>query len=139
MVLKKLNHELPMFHGASPEIFRRASELKKRMTRTEKILWLALRRKQVCGKRFRRQHPIAKFIVDFYCHECKLIIEVDGGIHNTTEQRERDSRRTLELEQLGLKIIRFSNEQVLYNLTETLEEIVKKVNIVSIKQKEENK
>jgi very-short-patch-repair endonuclease len=116
MVIKKTNIEKPMFFGASPEIFRRASELRKRMTKAERNLWSALRKKQICGKRFRRQHPIDKFIVDFYCHECKLIIEVDGGIHNKPEQREHDIGRTHDLEQLGLKIIRFTNDQVIFHL-----------------------
>ena len=128
MVIRKTNIEKPMFFGASPEIFRRASELRKRMTKAERILWSALRKKQICGKRFRRQHPIDKFIVDFYCHECKLIIEVDGGIHNNPEQREHDIGRTYDLEQLGLKIIRFTNDQAIFHSIETLEEIEKNIN-----------
>lgn len=73
--------EKEMFFGASPKIFQRATELRKNMTEAERILWSALRRKQLSGKRFRRQHPIETFIVDFYCHEARLVIEVDGGIH----------------------------------------------------------
>ena len=130
---------MPMFHGASPEIFKRASELRKKMTKAESILWSALRRKQLCGKRFRRQHPIDKFIVDFYCHECKLIIEVDGGIHNLPEQKEYDEGRTYKLKQFGLKIIRFTNDQVKYHLTETLEEIKKNLNIAIPQQGESEK
>ncbi|MCD4696087.1 MAG: endonuclease domain-containing protein [Bacteroidales bacterium] len=113
-----------MFYGASPVIFKRASELRKNMTEAEKILWSALRRKQILGKRFRRQHPISTFIVDFYCHETKLIIEVDGSIHNVEEQKEYDLGRNEELEQLGLKIIRFTNEQVFQNLDQVTKEIV---------------
>ncbi len=139
MVLKKTNLEMPMFYSASPEIFRRASELRKNMTKAESILWSALRRKQLYGKRFRRQHPMDKFIVDFYCHECKLIIEVDGGIHNLPEQREHDEGRAYELKQLGLKIIRFTNDQVIYNLTETLEEIKKYLNLTLPQQRENEK
>ena len=114
-----------MFLGASPEIFKRAIELRKNMTGTEKILWSALRRKQLSGKRFRRQHPIETFIIDFYCHEARLVIEVDGGIHLEKEHKEYDSGRSNELEQLGLKIIRFTNEQIKNNLNEALREIEK--------------
>ena len=120
-----------MFFGATPEIFRRASELRKNMTEAEKILWSALRRKQLLNKRFRRQHPIDCFIADFYCHEAKLIIEVDGGIHQTVEQRERDEGRTFELEQYGLKVIRFTNERVLKDKKKVLEEIRKEVEVRS--------
>ena len=139
MAIKNTNLEMPMFFGASPEIFRRASELRKRMTNAEKVLWSAIRRKQICGKKFRRQHPIDKFIVDFYCHECKLIIEVDGGIHNNPEQREHDIGRTFDLEQLGLTLIRFTNNQVILHLTETLEEIERIINLVSMKRGEDKK
>ncbi len=114
-----------MFFGASPEIFKRASELRKNMTEAEVILWSALRRKQIKGKRFRRQHPIERFIVDFYCHDSRLIIEADGGIHKALEQKEYDIGRSIELEKFGLKIIRFTNEQIKNNLAETLEEIEK--------------
>jgi very-short-patch-repair endonuclease len=110
-----------MFYGASPEIFKRAGELRKNMTEAERKLWSLLRKKQVEGKRFRRQHPIKSFIVDFYCHECKLIVEVDGNIHNFEEQKEYDAGRTYELEQLGLKVIRFTNNQVLKQSEKVIE------------------
>ena len=124
-MLKRENIEKEMFFGASPEIFKRASELRKNMTEAEVILWSALRRKQIKGKRFRRQHPIERFIIDFYCHDSRLIIEADGGIHKALEQKEYDIGRSIELEKFGLKIIRFTNEQIKNNLAETLEEIEK--------------
>jgi very-short-patch-repair endonuclease len=105
--------ESEIFYGASPEIFKRAGELRKNMTEAERKLWSLLRKKQVGGKKFRRQHPVKTFIVDFYCHECKLVVEVDGNIHQLEEQKEYDNERTYELEQLGLKVIRFTNDQVL--------------------------
>ena len=77
-------------YGASPEIFKRANSLKKEMTPAEKILWGELRNSKLDGHKFRRQHPIGKFIVDFYCHEKKLVIELDGGIHNNVDVKERD-------------------------------------------------
>jgi len=83
------------------------------MTRAEKILWSKLRKKQIDGVIFRRQHPIDIFIVDFYCHKHQLVIEVDGGIHNLPGVSERDEGRTYELEKWGLKVIRFTNEEVI--------------------------
>ncbi|MFL0682758.1 MAG: endonuclease domain-containing protein [Algoriphagus aquaeductus] len=106
-----------LFYGASPEIHRRARELRKQMTPAEKKLWDILKGKSLSGFKFRRQHPIKKFIVDFYCHELKLVIEVDGSIHNQKDQAEYDLGRTFELEELGLKVIRFRNEEV-FDLTE---------------------
>ena len=64
---------------------------------------------------FRRQHPIAKFIVDFYCHELMLVIEVDGSVHDSFLQKERDINRTTELENFDIKVIRFTNNDVIKN------------------------
>lgn len=133
MLLKKENIVKEMFYGASPEIFKRASELRKNMTKAEKLLWSALRRKQILGKRFRRQHPINSFIVDFYCHEAKLIIEVDGGIHNLPEQKEHDTGRSHELEQFGLTIIRFTNTQVFQNLDKVIKNIEDNMQLIKEK------
>jgi very-short-patch-repair endonuclease len=127
MIYRKENIEKEMFYGASPEIFKRASELRKNMTDAEKALWPALRKKQIQGKRFRRQHPVSKYIVDFYCHQSKLAIEVDGGIHNKTEQKEHDTGRSYELQQLGIKVIRFTNDQIFQNLNEVIKEIEKHI------------
>jgi very-short-patch-repair endonuclease len=93
------------------------------MTASETIMWNELRRKKIKGLRFRRQHPIKNFIVDFYCHEKRLVIEIDGGIHNHIEIRERDEGRTMELEILGLKVVRFTNEEVQNNLSSVLKTI----------------
>ena len=75
------------FYGASPEIFRIASELRKNMTDAEKLVWEKVRKKQILGLRFRRQHPIDKYVVDFYCHSTRLVVEIDGGVHLTYETR----------------------------------------------------
>jgi len=112
-----------MHHNASAYIFGNARKLRDNMTEAEKMLWEALRLKRLSGYKFRRQHPIGKFIVDFYCHEVKLVIELDGGYHNGEEQKEYDSFRTKALEDVGLNEIRFTNEQVYNNLDEVLEEI----------------
>ena len=111
------------YFGASAEIIRRARILRKSMTFSEKKLWSYLRKKQLNGIRFRRQHPISKFIVDFYCHSQKLVIEIDGSIHQQEFQRERDENRTFELQEYGLKVIRFDNETVLNNISKVISEI----------------
>jgi phosphoribosylformylglycinamidine synthase len=92
-------------------------------TEAEDALWQAVRNRQVAGVKFRRQHSVGPFIVDFFSPDHDLIIEVDGGIHTETEQADYDAGRTLELEKLGYRLIRFSNEKVLRSLSTVLQEI----------------
>lgn len=115
--------EAAFFFGANAEIFKRAGELRINQTAVEKILWEELREKKINGLRFRRQHPISNFIVDFYCHRKKLVIEVDGGIHRDREVKEKDECRTIELEKLGLTVIRFTNEEIETNIGEVINKI----------------
>jgi very-short-patch-repair endonuclease len=110
--------------AAKPDIFEKAKELRKSMTEAESYLWKKLRRRQLNGLKFRRQHPLDIFIADFYCHEKKLIIELDGGIHDSIEQSEYDDGRTFELEEKGFKIIRFRNEEVFNDLEKVLAKII---------------
>jgi very-short-patch-repair endonuclease len=91
-------------------------------TLAEKQLWQRLKNKQLLGLKFRRQQVIDRFIVDFYCHEVKLVIEVDGEIHNYTQVE--DAIREEFLESLGLRVVRFKNEDVLFRIEGVLEEIV---------------
>ena len=102
-----------MHAGAKPEIFRFAKEMRKNPTESEKALWDILRKFRFKGYIFRRQHPVDIFIADFYCHKLKLIIEVDGEIHDSDQAMEYDDGRSAELEKYGLKILRFTNDQVL--------------------------
>lgn len=103
-----------MWKGAPPEGFSKAQSLRNRMTDAEIVLWNELKGNRINGYKFRRQHPIHFFIVDFYCHKLKLIIEIDGKYHETKEQKEKDEYRTKLLQEYGLKVIRFTNEEVLY-------------------------
>ena len=112
-----------MWKGATPRIFSNAKKLRDNATDSENILWEALRNKRLDGYKFRRQHPLAIYIADFYCHELKLVIEVDGGYHQTKEQLILDNRRTDDIEFQGLKLIRFTNEEVTFNLEEVLTKI----------------
>ena len=107
-----------MFVGASPLIFQRAVELRNKMTEAEKILWEVLKSKKLGGYKFRRQHSILKFILDFYCHTAKLGIEIDGENHNLKDQKFYDDDRTEILKEFGIKIIRFQNVDIIENLEE---------------------
>ncbi len=89
----------------------RAKELRREMTAAEAVLWEQLRGDKLSGLHFRRQQVIDGFIVDFYCHECALVVEVDGDIHDV--QQDYDAQRQAHLLGRGLSVIRFSNEQVL--------------------------
>lgn len=111
-----------MHFGAVRKLFEYAQLLRDNPTPAEKILWEKLRQNQL-GEKFRRQHPIKEFIVDFYCHKLKLIIEVDGSIHNIPEVADLDTGREYELNELGLKIIRFSNEDIFNNLTDVIQKV----------------
>ncbi|MFA5995148.1 MAG: DUF559 domain-containing protein [Patescibacteria group bacterium] len=95
-----------------------AKKLREKQTTAEYILWQQLRRKQINNAKFKRQHPIGRYIADFYCRKAKLIIEVDGLIHE--KQIERDQARDLYLLQLGYTVLRFSNNQVINNINEVL-------------------
>jgi very-short-patch-repair endonuclease len=99
----------------------RARQLRKSMTDAELALWARLRRRQVHGHKFRRQHPLGGYIVDFVCLDEKLVVEVDGGQHD--EQREEDARRTRCIEQKGFRVMRFWNHQVLGELDAVTEAI----------------
>lgn len=91
-------------------------------TPAEEKLWQKLRNKQLLGFKFRRQHSIDRFIVDFYCGQANLIIEVDGSIHEYTQME--DAIRQEFLESLGFRVIRFRNEEVLNSLEGVLEKIL---------------
>src|SRR5690606_17922301 len=79
----------------------------------EQLLWSKLRRKQLGGLQCYRRKPLGGYVVDFYCHSAKLVIELDGSQHYEPEQQEYDKQRTMLLNAMGLKVIRFPNDQVL--------------------------
>lgn len=109
-----------MYYGASQETLEKAKSLRKAETIAEKLLWEQLKSKKLNTYKFRRQHPILQFIADFYCHELKLVIEVDGEIHNLPKNKEYDENRTAELERFEIKVIRFSNYEIENNMNEVL-------------------
>lgn len=115
-----------MFNNASHLVFELAKDLRRNMTDTEKLLWNHLKA-GVQGLKFRRQHPIGIYIADFYCHKIKLIVEIDGSIHNLKDVKENDKKREDDLRGWGNTIIRFTNENVFKNLDRVHAEINKTV------------
>ena len=115
-----MNHK-PRIRGTTPEIEQAARRLRKNLTPAEAVLWQALRNKQLAGLRFRCQHPVGNFILDFYCPACKLVVEVDGKIHD--RQIDYDDARSSKLAEYGYRVLRFSNERVIDDLPEVLAEI----------------
>ncbi|WP_452228759.1 endonuclease domain-containing protein [Lacinutrix sp. MEBiC02404] len=97
--------------------------LRQRLTPAEAYLWNQLKARKFKNKRFTKQHSIGYYIVDFYCAELKLIIELDGEVHNNALQMEKDNERTKYLENLNYKVIRFENRMVFDNLSSVFMEI----------------
>src|SRR5258706_10402671 len=95
--------------GAIGKLYQYGRELRQSSTKPEKILWDCLRNRKLDGLKFRRQHPLDKFIADFYCHEKKLVVELDGAVHDEKANADYDEARTYELAGSGIKVIRFRN------------------------------
>lgn len=108
--------------GAIPIIFKNAAKLRGKMTPTEKKRWEHLKTKPF-GFKYRRQHPIARYILDFYCHKLRISIEIDGDYHLDKEQKEKDNKRTQYINDLGISEIRFTYKQVNDEYQQVLETI----------------
>jgi very-short-patch-repair endonuclease len=104
-----------------------ARELRQRQTEAEGILWQKLRDRKLSGLKFRRQHKIGRYIVDFYCAELKLVVELEGGIHDMPDQKEYDEARFEELRTKGLTILRFKNEEIKQDVQAVLQRIVETI------------
>jgi very-short-patch-repair endonuclease len=115
------NKDTPNIRGTTSEIQQIAKKLRHNLTPAEAILWEALRGKKLKGLKFRCQHPVGFFILDFYCPSLKLVIEVDGSSHNSKE--EYDQERTKKLNQYGYTVLRFTNEEVMTDISRVLAEI----------------
>jgi cyclase len=116
-----------MFFGAGNFIFERAKELRKNLTSAELVLWGYLKQSPL-GCKFRRQHPLGIYSVDFYCHKLKLVIEVDGGIHSEVEVAKADSKREEIIRAEGLDVLRFRNDEIEKNLELVITEIENYIN-----------
>ena len=105
------------------EKWKRARQLRHASTGAESLLWCYLRRENLAGYKFRRQYPMASYIVDFVCVSAKLVIEIDGGQH--LDRREYDASRTRAIEVMGYRVLRFWNDDVLLRTESVLEEILR--------------
>ncbi len=105
-------------------VFELCRKFRKEPTTAEKFLWKCLRNRQLNGLKFRRQHPLGRYIADFYCAEAGLVIELEGGVHGNWEQKEYDQVRKEELEARGLQVLRFRNQEVLKRSERVLAKIV---------------
>jgi very-short-patch-repair endonuclease len=110
-----------------PASIQNAREFRKHPTFSEKILWNSLRNRRMAGVKFRRQHPVGQFVLDFFCREKSVAIEIDGRIHERIDKSEHDMERTKYLALRGITLLRFSNDQVLDNLPLVLREIQKSI------------
>lgn len=117
-----------MFFKANPLIFKKAEELRNSPTEAEDLLWNYLRDGKL-GIKFRRQHPAANYVLDFYAHSIKLAVEIDGSIHSLDEVKKNDMTRQKSLEERGVLFLRFTNHQVKY-------ELEKIISVISLKVKE---
>jgi very-short-patch-repair endonuclease len=110
-----------------PEFLHFARKLRRSQTDAEKLLWSILRRRQLLGLKFRRRQLVGAYILDFYCHDHKLCIELDGGQHYTSKGQQNDEARAAFLHTRGIHILRFSNLEVLQNLEGVLLTIAQKI------------
>ena len=114
---------------AAPDVWQKlrpkARAIRHESTVAEERLWEQLRGRKLRGLKFRRQHTIDRFVVDFYCADAGLVIEIDGAVHD--EQREQDEARQARLETLGLRVLRFKNESIMTSLRDVLNSIAQSV------------
>ncbi|TWT95831.1 hypothetical protein Pla108_29080 [Botrimarina colliarenosi] len=114
---------MPHHHRLPPKTTTNARNLRRNATHPEQVLWYALRNRQVAGYKFRRQHPIGSYVIDFCCLEANLVIELDGRSHEGRE--EEDAARQSMIETLGFRVLRIANDDVLDNLEGVVEVIAK--------------
>ena len=105
------------------KLYQYGRELRQEATDAEKLLWAELRNRKLNGLKFRRQHPLDKFIVDFYCNEKNLVVELDGGVHDEKINKDYDDARTVMLAGFNIIVLRFKNEEVINDMQGVLKKI----------------
>ena len=105
-----------LHNNANPSTYEIARYLRKEQTEAEEILWQNLRNRKVCNLKFRRQHAFENYVLDFYCHEIKLAVEADGDIHNEPHNKAYDNARTGRLNECGIEVLRFTNDEIENNI-----------------------
>ena len=121
-----------------------ARRLRRTGTEAEKAHWVQLRDRSLGGAKFRRQHPIGRYIADFYCHEARLVIELEGGVHSEADQKEYDAIRNQALRSTGIRVLSFKNALVLQEISAVLEKIVEALSIphpksLSLREREDRR
>jgi very-short-patch-repair endonuclease len=114
-----------------------ARKLRKSQTTAEVLLWQLLRNRQLLGFKFRRQHQFGDYVADFYCRDAQLVVECDGSVHEPNEQWHHDQNRDAYMIAQGLRIIRFTNDRILNDTENVLEEIAKYLRSSSERRAEE--
>lgn len=117
----KPKQSVTRFQRVSPEKLAMAKAMRRNMTLAERCFWNAVRANKIDGMHFHRQQVIDGFIADFYCGDQRLVVEIDGGIHET--QKDNDNKRETALKKNGLRIIRFSNQEVINNIGLVLQKL----------------
>ena len=117
---------MQQIHNREPLKSRRR-ELRHSLTPAEASLWKSLQRSQLCGKKFRRQHSVGNYILDFYCPECRVAVELDGQKHFDPMMSEYDYRRSEYLKKLGIRVLRFENHLVFENLEGVLHMMIEQL------------
>ena len=117
---------MPRLHNKI-ELASKRKQLRNNATQAEKLLWHELRNSQLAGKKFRRQHSVGKYILDFYCPDERLAIELDGGQHDEEKQKEHDDIRTKYLNNLKISVIRFKNTDVIFGRDFVIKKILEKI------------
>ncbi|MEQ9485701.1 endonuclease domain-containing protein [Coleofasciculus sp. F4-SAH-05] len=120
--VKKGDHLAGINRHIPDILLQRARELRKKQTPAEKLLWQCLRNRQLLNAKFRRQHNIGRYIADFYCHEARLVVELDGSIHEI--RKAEDAIRNEWMQKNGFTVLRFSNQEVFHHPENVLYQIV---------------
>jgi very-short-patch-repair endonuclease len=123
----------PTLHNR-PELLERRRELRASLTLAEALLWKHLQRRQLDRWKFRRQHSVGRYVLDFYCPNARLGIELDGAAHDHDAAQVSDLRRTTWLEAAGIRIVRFENRDVLGNVEGVLSEIQRALRAAQVKE-----
>ncbi|MCW3126194.1 MAG: hypothetical protein JWO03_1852 [Bacteroidetes bacterium] len=123
-----MNSKLAMHYGASSKLFDYAKQMRHAPTEAELLTWGLLTRGILKGYHFRRQHPIATYIADFYLHPVKLVIEIDGGYHQHKFQKEYDDFRDKDMEALNIFVLRLTNHEITYSSDTVAIKILETIN-----------
>ena len=121
------DHRSSLFNARKKKQDRRI--LRKSSTAAEAVLWTYLQNRKLLGKKFRRQSSVGPYIVDFYCPECRVAIELDGSVHTSFQKLEYDAERDRYLQELGIRVLRFENKAVFLNIEGLVSSIMKAVNV----------